>query len=136
MHIPAQEAQHRHDARRIARTLHDDHSIPHISAHLARVSDATHNRTITGITTDCLNPAASRADALWISEGLSHTRAVARLNNIQPNKLERAVGPFTVHLTPYGMDHPRCEHHDPHCSTPCTSPLRQPLPAPTITGNM
>ena len=136
MHTPAQEAQHRHHARRKARTLHDNHTIPRISAPPARVSDATHNRTITGITTDCLNPAASRADAVWISEGRSHTRAVARLHNIQPHKLQRAVGPFAVHVTPYGIDHPRCEHHDPPCSTPCTSPLRQPLPAPTITGNM
>ena len=82
MHIPAQEAQHRHDARRKARTLHDDHTIPRISAPPARVSDATHNRTITGIITDCLNPLASRADAVWISEGRSHTRAVSCLHNI------------------------------------------------------
>ena len=46
MHTPAQEAQHRHDARRKARTLHDDHTIPRISGPPARVSDATHNRTI------------------------------------------------------------------------------------------
>ena len=136
MHTPAQEAQHRHDARRKVRTLHDNHTIPRISAPPARVSDATHNRTITGIITDCLIPAASRADAVWISEGRSHTRAVGRLNNIQPHKLQRAVGPFAVHITPNSIDHPRCEHHDPPCSTPCTSPLRQPLPAPTITGNM
>ena len=136
VHTPAQEAQHRHDARRKAPTLRDDHTIPRISAPPARVSDTTHNRTITGITTDCLNPAASRADALWISEGRSHTRAVARLHNIQPHRLQRAVGPFAAHINPYGIDHPRCEHHDPPCSTPCTSPLRQPLPAPTITGNM
>ena len=136
VHTHAQEAQHRHEARRKARTLHDDHTIPRIGAPPARVSDTTHNRTITGITTDCLNPAASRADAVWISEGRSHTRAVARLHNIQPHKLQRAVGPFAGHVTPYGIDHPRCEHHDPPCSTPCTSPLRQPLPAPTITGNM
>ena len=57
-------------------------------------------------------------------------------HNIQPHKPQRAVGPFAVHVTPYGIDHSRCEHHDPPCSTPCTSPLRQPLPAPTITGNM
>ena len=136
VHNPAQEAQHRHDARRKASTLQDDHTIPRISAPPARVSDATHNRNITGIITDCLNSAASRADAVWISEGRSHTRAVARLNNIQPHKLQRAVGPFAVHITPYGINNPRCEHHDPPCSTPCTSPLRQPLPAPTITGNM
>ena len=102
----------------------------------ARVSDTTQNRTITGITTDCLNPAASRADAVWISEGRSHTRAVAGLHNIQPHKLKRAVGPFAVHVTPYGIDHPWCERHDPPCSTPCTSPLRQPLPAATIAGNI
>ena len=133
MHTPAEEAQYRQ-----ARTLHDDHTIPRISPPPppARVSDATHNRTITGITTNCLNPAASRADAVWISEGRCHTRAVARLHNIQPHKLQRAVGPFALNVTPYGIDHPRCEHHDPPCSTPCTSPLRQPLPAPTITGNM
>ena len=82
MHSPAQEAQHRHDARRKARTLHDDHTIPRIRAPPARVSDATHNCTITGVITDCLNAAASRADAVWISEGRSHTRAVARLHNI------------------------------------------------------
>ena len=136
MHTPAQEAQQRHDARRKARTLHDDHTIPRISAPPARVSDATHNRTITGIITDCLNPAASRTDAVWIGEGRSLTRAVARLHNIQPHKLERAVGPFAVHVDPYGIDNPQCEHHDPPRSTPCTSPLRQPLPAPIITGNM
>ena len=49
MHTLAQEALHRHDARCKARTLHDDHTIPRISAPPARVSDATHNRTITGI---------------------------------------------------------------------------------------
>ena len=136
VHTPAQEAQHRYDARRKARALHDDHTIPRISAPPARVSDATHNCTITGIITHCLNPAASRADTVLISEGRSHTRAVAHLDNIQPHKLQRAVGPFAVHITPYGIDHPRCEHHDPPCSTPCTSPLRQPLSAPTITGNM
>ena len=136
VHTPAQEAPHRHDARRKTRTLHDDDTIPCISAPPARVSDATHNCTITGITTDCLNPAASRADAVWVSEGRSHTRAVARLHNIQPQKLQRAVGTFAVHVTPYGIDHPRCEHHDPPCSTPCTSPLRQPLPASDIMGNM
>ena len=136
MHTPAQEAQHRHDARRKPRTLHDDHTIPNISAPPARVSDATHNRTITGMITDCLNRAASRADAVWISEGRSHTRAVARLHNIQPRKLARAVGPFAVHVNPYGIDHPRCEHHGPPCSTPCISPLRKLLPAPTIMGNM
>ena len=32
MHTPAQEAQHRHDARRKACILHDDHTIPRISA--------------------------------------------------------------------------------------------------------
>ena len=58
MHTPAQEARHRHDARRKARALHDDHTIPRIGAPPARVSDTTHNRTITGITTDSLNPAA------------------------------------------------------------------------------
>ena len=136
VHTPAQEAQHRNHARRKARTLHHDHTIPRISAPPARVSEAAHNRTITGIITDCLNPAASRADTLWISEGRSHTPAVARLSNIQPHKLQRASEPFTVHMRPYGMIHPRCEHHDPPCSTPCTSPLRQQLPAPTITGNM
>ena len=136
VHTPAQEARHRHNARRKARALHDDHTIPRIGAPPARVSDTGHNRTITGITTDFLNPAASRADAVWISEGRSHTRAVARLHNIQPHKLQRTVGPFAVHVTPYGIDHPWCEHHDPPCSTPCTSPLRQPVPAPTITGNM
>ena len=136
MQTPTQEAQHQNDARRKARTLHDNHTIPRISATPARVSHATNNRTITGITTNCLNPAASRADAVWISEGRSHTRAVARLHNNQPQKLQRAVGPFVVHVTPYGIDHPRCEHHDPPCSTPCTVPLREPLPAPTITGNM
>ena len=136
MHTPAQEAQHRHDARRKAHTLHENHTIPRISAPPARVSDATRNRTITGIITDRLNPAASRADAVWISEGRSHTRAVARLHNIQPHKRQHAIGPFAVHVTPYGIDHPRCEHHDQPCSTPCTSRLRPPLPAPTITGNM
>ena len=136
VHTPAKEAQHRHEARRKARTLHDDHTIPRISAPPARVSDATHNRTITGIITVRLNPAALRADAFWISEGRSHTRAVARLNKIQPHKLQRAVGPFAVHITPYHINHPRCEHHDPPCSNPCTLPLRQPLLAPTITGNM
>ena len=64
VHPPAQEAQHRHDARRKARTLRDDHTIPRISAPPARVSYATHNRTITGIITDCRNQVASRADAL------------------------------------------------------------------------
>ena len=64
MHTPAQEAQHRHDARRKARTLHDNHTNPRISAPPGRVSDATHNRTITGIITDCVTPAASRADAV------------------------------------------------------------------------
>ena len=136
VHNPAQEAQLRHDARRKARTPHDDHTNPRISAPPARVSDSTHNRTITGIITDCLNPAASRADTVWIREGRSHTRAMARLNNIQPHKLQHAVRPFAVHITPYGVDQPRCEHHDPPCSTPCTSPLRQPLLAPTITGDM
>ena len=136
VHTPTQEARHRHDARRKARALHDNQTIPRIGAPPARVSDTTHNCTITGITTDCLNPAASRADAVWISEGRSHTRAVARLHNIQPHKFQRAVGPFAVHVTPYGIHHPRCEHHDPPCSTPCTSPLCQPLPAPTVTGNM
>ena len=100
------------------------------------MSDGTHDRKITGIITECLNPAASRADAVWICERRSHTRAVARLNNIQPHKLQRAVGPFVVHITPYGINQPQCEHHDPPCSTPCTSPLRQRLPAPTNTGNM
>ena len=100
VYTPTQEAQHRQDARRKAGTLHDDHTIPRISAPPARVSDTTHNRTITGIIMDCLNPAASRADAVWISEGCSHTRAVARLNNMQPHKLQRAVGPFAVHLLP------------------------------------
>ena len=135
MHTPAQEAQHRHDARRQARTLHDDHTIPRISAPPARVSDAPPNSTITGIITDCLNPAASRADAVWISEGRSHTRAVRASTTSNPTN-SSAVRPFAVHVYRYGVDRPRCEHHDPPCSTPCTSPLRQPLPAPTITGNM
>ena len=90
-HTPAQEAQHRHYAGRKASTLHDNHIIPRISAPPTRVSDATRNRTITGIITDCLNPAASRADAVWISEGRSYTRAVAYLNDIQPHKLQHAV---------------------------------------------
>ena len=136
VHTPTEEAQQRYDARRKARTLHDNHTIPRITAPPARVSDATHNCTITGIITDCLNPAASRADTVWISEGLSKTRAVARLNNIQPHKLQRAVEPFAVHITPYSISHPRCEHHYLPCSTPCTSPLLQPLPACTITSNM
>ena len=136
IHTPAQEAQHQQDARRKARTLHDEHTIPCIGAPPSRVSDARHNCTIIGIITDCLNPAASLADTVWISEGHSHTRAVERLNNIEPLKLQRAAGPFAVHITQYGINNPRCEHHDPPCSTPCNSPLRQPLPAPTITGNM
>ena len=41
VHTPAQEAQHRHDAWRKARILHDDHTIPRISAPPARVSDAS-----------------------------------------------------------------------------------------------
>ena len=61
---------------------------------------------------------------------------MARLNDIQPHKLQHAVRPFAVHITPYSIDHPQCEHHDPPCSTPCTSPLRQPLPAHTITGSI
>ena len=133
VHTPAQEAQHRHDARRKACTLHDEHTIPGISAPQNRVSDATHNRRITGIITECLSPGASRADAVWLCEGPSHTRAVVRLHDIQPRKLQRAVGPFAVHITPYGINHSRYEHHDPPCSSPCTSPLRQPLPA---TSNM
>ena len=91
MLTPAQEPQHPHDARRKARTLHDDHGIPRISAPPARVSDATHNRTITGITTDCLNLAALQADTVWISEERPHTLAVARLHNIPFHKLQRAV---------------------------------------------
>ena len=136
MDTPVKKAQHRHDARRKARTLHDDHNIPRISAPPTIVSDTIHNRTITGIITDCLSPAASRADAVWISEGRSHTRAVAPLNDIQPHKLQHAVGSFVVHVTSYDVDHSWCEHHNPPCSIPCTSPLCQPLPAPTITGNM
>ena len=92
---------------------------------------------------ECLMPpttarsqAASRADAVWISEGRSHTQAVARLNTIIPHKLQRAVEPFAVDITPHSINYPRCEHQNPHCSTPCISPLRQPLRAPTITGNM
>ena len=105
VHNPPQEAEHRHDARRKPRTLHDNHTILRISAPPARVSDATQNRTITGIITDCRNPATSRADAVCISEGRSHTRALARLNNIQPHKLQRAVRPLAVHITPYGINH-------------------------------
>ena len=89
-----------------------------------------------GIITDCLSPAVSRADAVPISEGRSHTQAVARLNNIQPHKLQPAVGPLAVHITLYGISQPRCEHHDTSCSFPCTLPLCQPLPALIITGNM
>ena len=100
------------------------------------MSDTTQNRTITVIITDCLNPAESQADAVWISEGRSHTRAMARLNDIQPHKLQGAVRLFAVHITPYGINNPQCEHHDPPCSTLCTSPLREPLPAPTITDDM
>ena len=136
IYTPYQEAQHRHNARRKARTLHDDHTIPRISAPPIRVSDATHNRKITGIIRDCLTPAASRADVPWISEGGCHTRAVVRLNDIQPHKLQRAIGPLAVNITPHSIDHSRCEHHDQPCPTPCVSPLRQPLPAPTITGNI
>ena len=90
-HTPTQEAQHRHDARRKARTPPDDHTSPRISAPPTRVSDVTHNRTISGIITDCLNPAASGADAVWMSEGRSYKRAVARPNDIQSHKLQRAV---------------------------------------------
>ena len=136
IHSPAHEAQHRHDERCKARSLQDDHTIPRISVHPTRVSDATHNGTITGIITDCLSPAAPRADTVWISEDRSHTRAVARLNDILPDILQHGVGPFAAHITPYGIGHSPCEHHGPPCSTLCTSPLRQPLPAPTITGNM
>ena len=100
VHAPTQEAQYRHDARRKARTLHNDHTIPRISAPPTRVSNATHNYTITGIITDCLSPPASQAGAVWMSGGRSHTRAVAGLNNILPHKLQRAVGPFAVHTHP------------------------------------
>ena len=103
----AREAQRRHDAGRKARTLHDDDTILRISAFPTRVSDAGYNRTITGISTDCLNLAASRADAVCTSEGRSHTRAVARLHDIQPHKLQRAVGPLAAHLTLYAINHPR-----------------------------
>ena len=71
---------------------------------------------------------------MWIRKGRSHTRAVACLNDILPHQLQRADIPFAVHITPY--DHPRCEHHDLPCSSACISPLRQPLLAPTISGNM
>ena len=81
-------------------------------------------------------PGASRVDAVSISEGRSHTRAVMRPNDLQPHKRQHAVGPFGVHITPYGIDDSCCEHHEPPCSNPCLSPLRQPLPAPAISGNM
>ena len=55
---------------------------------------------------------------------------------IQSHKLQGAVGPLAVHITPYGMDHLCYEHHDQFCSTACTSALRQPLSAPMITSNM
>ena len=132
----AQEAQHRDEAQSRARTVHDDPTIPRIGNFHTRVSDAIHNRTITGIIVDCLSLVASRADAVWISEGRSQTQAVARLDDIQPHKLQRAVGPFAVHITPYGIDHSRCAHHDPPCFNPCNSALRQPLAAPTISGSM
>ena len=131
VHSTAQEAQQRHDTGLRSRSLNDDQTTPCIGAPPTRVSDATHNRTITGIITDCLNLAASRADAVWISEGRSHTRAGARLNDIQRHKLHRDVEPFAVHISPYGINHARCEHNDPPCCTPCTSPLCQPLPAAT-----
>ena len=136
VHTPAKEAQHRHDARRKARTLHDAHTIPRISApprksvrcHL-QPHDNSHHHGLpepSGVTS------RRRVD----QRRRSHTRAVAHLNNIQPHKLQHAVRPFAIHITPYGINHTQYEHHDPPCSTPCTSPLRQPLPAPTITGNM
>ena len=59
---------------------------------------------------------------------------MAHLNDVQPNKLQRPVEPFVVHITLYGSNNSRCEHHDSPCSTPCTSPLRQPLPTPTRNG--
>ena len=60
VHTPAQKAQHRHDARRKARTFQDNHTIPRISDPPTRGSDATDNRRITGFITDCLSPAARR----------------------------------------------------------------------------
>ena len=69
MHTPTQEAKQQHDARRKACTLHNHDTIRRIGAPPTGMSDTTHNRTIMGIVTDCLSPAASRADTLWISEG-------------------------------------------------------------------
>ena len=91
VHTAAHEAQHQDDTRCKAHTLHDDQTIPRISARPTSVSDATHNRKMTGIVTDCLSPAAGLADTVRICKGGSHTRALARHNYIQPHKLQRAV---------------------------------------------
>ena len=86
---------------------------------------------------DCLNPAALRADAGWISEGRSHTRAVARLHNIQPHKLQRAVGPFAVHDIPYGIHQPgvstMTRPAPPHAPRPCANRCRPPPSRATCT---
>ena len=55
---------------------------PHWRAPPTGVSDTTQARTVAGIMTGWLNPAGSRADAMCISNGHAHTRAVARLNDI------------------------------------------------------
>ena len=120
VHTPTKEAQHRHNARRQARTLHDDHTIPCISPPPARIFDANHNRTITGIITNSLNPAASQADAVWISEGRSHTRAVARPN---PTNYSAPSDP-----SPYTSPHTASTTPDVSTMT-CPAPTRAPCPS-------
>ena len=91
---------------------------PALAPSPARLSDATHNRTITGIITDSLNPAESQADAAWISEGRSHTPAVARLNSIEPHNSYSAPSD----TSPYTSFHTAS-------TTPGVSTMTRPAPA-------
>ena len=73
-----------------------------------------------GIITYLLKPATSQTDTVWMSNRHFHTQAVARLKDIQPYKTQGAPGPFTIHITPYSIPHPHCDHYNPSCSTLCS----------------
>ena len=102
------------------------------------LDDTTHRRTW-GTIRRALHHNINQHQATWIDLGSVTIRMGGWLNNLNPQKLRRVVGPYILYPVPHGMDDhcPGLRPGDPPCGHPCPHALfqqlpPQPVPVPAI----
>ena len=103
--------------------------MPLIHTRCPSPDDTTHRRTW-GIIRRALHHNINQDQATCLHQASVTIRAGGWLNNLNPQKLRTAAGPYILYPVPHGMDDhcPGLRPGNPLCGHPCPHALFQPLP--------